>query len=196
MSFTYTTTVPASGNNPSVDQRDMLQNTSSISELIAIDHVGFNNTLGGYHQVIHFNNQAGDPAVIAGVGQLYTKTSSGDQQIFYKSGGNVITQLTGPNATVPGTNGYTWLEGDILLQWGFIAGPLPSSTTTALLFSTSNIQFPNNCFNIQLTLTNPGSTGNAQTMSVKLSTVSKTGFSWNYSGGSAYNGFYWQAIGN
>lgn len=196
MSFTYTTTVPASGNNPSVDQPSMLQNTSSISALIARDHVGFNNTLGGYHQVIHFNNQGSDPTVLAGFGQLYTKTGSGDQQLYYKSGNNVVTQLTGPNATVPGTNGYTWLEGDILLQWGTIAVNASGSSTT-VTFSTSNIQFPTTCFNVTLTMiNNQGNSPSANSLFVKDGSVSNTSFKIVNTSSSSSQSAYWVAIGN
>lgn len=79
------------------------------------------------------------------------------------------------------------------MQWGIInSPPLNSGITTPLLF---NIPYPTACVNVQMTLINDGSTQNAQVMSVRNTSVSATGFSWNYSGGSAYRGFYWMALG-
>jgi hypothetical protein len=92
--FQYNTGIPAAPNNPSVDQPDMLTNTDSIDGLIDVDHIGFNENLGGYHDVIHQPPQVAAPGTIAGIGQTYTKTVTGDQQLFYKSGLGVETQLT------------------------------------------------------------------------------------------------------
>lgn len=57
MSFTYTTSIPATNNNPSDDQPDMQTNTNSINSLIAVDHVSFNNSAGGKHLQVTFNSE-------------------------------------------------------------------------------------------------------------------------------------------
>lgn len=54
MSFTYNTAVPASGNNPSNDQPDMLTNTQSIDGILDVDHVTFNAANGGTHRQSHY----------------------------------------------------------------------------------------------------------------------------------------------
>lgn len=201
--FDYTTNIPFANNPPSVDQPNMEINTNSIDGIIAVDHVGFNSNNGGYHTDIHMIPQGSDPAQITDIGQLYTKTvtfnGKTDAALFYRSGttlssSNSLTQITAPKGTSASANGYAFLPGGIVMQWGIInSPPMPSGTTTPLSF---NINFPNNCFNIQMTLINDGSTTNAQVMSIRIGSVSTSGFSWNYTGGSAYRGFYWVAIGN
>lgn len=52
-SFPYNT-VPIATHNPSVDQPNMLTDTISIANLLAIDHFGFNTLNGGYHKQITF----------------------------------------------------------------------------------------------------------------------------------------------
>jgi hypothetical protein len=196
MTFTYNSNVPAANDPPKNDQPTMQSNAASIASIIAVDHIGFNIPNGGYHKVIHQPPQGADPTAIPGIGQTYTKTLSGDQQLFFESGGGVITQLTGPNTAIAAGNGYTWIPGGILLQWGSITGGLTSGTNTDLFFATANINFPNNCFNVNATLINAGSTNNEQTISIRDGSVSNLGFKWNYSGGGAYSGFFWFAIGN
>lgn len=119
--FTYTQNIPLATNKPSVDQPNMKINTNSINSIVAVDHLSFGQATGtlsdGYHKVIHFSNQPADPAAIVGTGQLYTKTILGDQQLFYRSGGGVITQLT--NATGLPPNAPTILTGTFALGAAF-----------------------------------------------------------------------------
>lgn len=197
--FPYDSTVPAANHAPKNDQPTMQTNAASISGLIAVDHVGFNSgsTPGGYHKVVHFNNQGSDPGVVAGVGQLYTKTASADQQLFYESGNGVITQLTGPNAPSSNTNGYTWLPGNILLQWGIVNTTSSSGTVT---FATSNISFPNNCFCIQTTAkynSAVATPGNQANYAPDTHSVTNLSFNWTLvTSSGSWRGFYWVAIGN
>jgi len=96
----YNIDIPDGPNNPSQDQPKMKTNTNSLKSLIEIDHIGFGNNQGGYHNIIHQPPQVSDPGVIAGVGQTYTKTISGDQQLFYESGLGVIGQISNPSGLV------------------------------------------------------------------------------------------------
>lgn len=100
--FSYVQGIPAANNNPSSDQPNMLTNTNSIYGLINVDHITFGMANGGYHNVIHFNNQGtSDPPLVSGFGQLYTKTISGDQELFYESGNGVIVQMTANVSILP-----------------------------------------------------------------------------------------------
>lgn len=221
--FDYTLNIPFANDAPKNDQPIMQINTNSIAGIIEVDHIGFGLANGGYHTDIHMtefssttinpsnasNNPPTAPLPINNIGQLYTcqirspPVSGGiiDEVLYYQSAFGRITQLTNNFAPIgfqssATKNGYTALPGGLIIQWGIIdSPPLPSGVTTPLLFATANIDFPKNCFNVQMTLINDGSTNNEQVMSVRTGTVSKTGFSWNYTGGSAYRGFYWVAIG-
>lgn len=57
MTFSYNNSVPATNNNPSVDQPDMLTNTQSINSLVAVDHVSFNTASGGTHLQTTFSSK-------------------------------------------------------------------------------------------------------------------------------------------
>lgn len=57
MSFTFSTTVPAAPDNPSVDQPDMLQNNVAINGILAVDHITFNLLGGGQHKQVTFNGK-------------------------------------------------------------------------------------------------------------------------------------------
>jgi hypothetical protein len=208
MTFSYNGTIPNPPDDPANDVAQMQTNASSIASLIAIDHIGFNIANGGYHNVIHFQNQTGgDPATIAGFGQEYTKTANSDQQLFYKSGGGVVTQLTGPNSPVAADYGYTWLPGGILLQWGYVFGTHGSSAhfnggdTGTVTFSSANIKFPNNLFGVWANPfynSNTTSVPSSQaTIAVDYYTASATSFNWAFiTSSSQYTAFFWVAIGN
>ncbi len=84
--FTYSINVPAASHNPSADQPIMQTNTNSIDSIITIDHFGFNDNQGGWHKNIHQPPQVLNPPIVAGIGQIYTKTLDGEQNLYYRSG--------------------------------------------------------------------------------------------------------------
>lgn len=88
MSFTFSTTIPAAANNPSVDQPDMLQNNVATNGIIAIDHITFNALGGGQHKQVTFNGKNIPAAQTDPQSTLYT---------------NNITVATGNNTTSAST---------------------------------------------------------------------------------------------
>jgi hypothetical protein len=110
----------------------------------------------------------------------------GDTQLYALSGAGVLSQLTGSSQN---TNGYAWVGG-ILMQWGVVTTP---GTTGTVSFATSNVNFPNNCFNVTLTCRYDGALF-AASFSLK-GLPSKTAFVYT---GSTVNStdLYWVAIGN
>jgi len=205
--FPFNTGIPASGDNPSVDQPLMLQNNVSTNAILAVDHNTFNVNQGGYHQDIHMVPQMSIPATIAGIGQLFAQTvtiaSVSDTQLFFKTGDGILNQLTGSNAAF---NGFAYF-GNIILQWGVVSGThgtnnfFSSGDTGTVTFSTANIAFPNNCFIVQTTMgyTNAiiGGVDETGNVAINYSTLSNLSFSWTYPQNSnVYNRFLWFAIGN
>ena len=88
--FVYTTGIPAGSNNPSNDQPDMQTNTNSISSLIAIDHVGFNDASaqGGWHTQVHFNTTSTQATPTDPTSILYTSatgTASSKANLYFKN---------------------------------------------------------------------------------------------------------------
>lgn len=136
MSFTYNNAVPASGDNPSVDQPDMLTNAQAIASIIAVDHVGFNTAGGGKHLQVTFNsNNVPVPPVTPPV--LFTNTVAGLAQLFFYSGDAAHSA----NQYTAAATGSTFLLGGIIMKWGVVLNP-PSGNST-VTFSTA---FPNNLY--------------------------------------------------
>jgi hypothetical protein len=200
--FEYTNDIPNRPDNPSNNQPDMKQNTNSISALLAVDHLGFNVNQGGNHNVIHFFTQTNDPGLTSPpVGQEYTKsvtpdTSGGlsDTQLFFESALGVIAQLTG-SSTSNSTDGYAYLGG-IIIQWGLVTTGSSSGSVTFKNRVTGAIPFPNNCFVVVPGLASGSALIAGSNVSIRNSTVSKTGFNWLLNNVGGVNGFFWIAIGN
>jgi hypothetical protein len=196
----YNTNIPFSSNNPSQDQPLMQENTNSLKSLIEIDHIGFGNNQGGYHKVIHQPDNVTDPAILAGLGQHYTKTVGADIQFFYESALGVITQLTGPTAPLAAVKGYVYLPGGILLQWGRQTGVTSGSFSGGNAEGTAayGTPFPTAVWNV---ITVPFYTtvpSDAASINPNLSSfLTLTGFTWRLNTNSnKYTGFCWLAIGN
>lgn len=123
-SISYNRDIPDAPNNPSNDQPLMKANTDAIDDLLAVDHISFNVGAGlnsGNHNVIHFNNQSVDPIDLLGLGELYTKTDTktNDNQLYYRSGNDVIYQMTGLKQITSSISGFMLLAGgNLLLQYG------------------------------------------------------------------------------
>lgn len=105
--YSFDDSIPDAANNPSQDQPLMKINNQSTAALIDVDHYGFNVANGGYHDVIHQPPVLANPAAIPGIGQTFTKTVSGDQQLFYESGNGVVSQLSANQAIISGSIGLT-----------------------------------------------------------------------------------------
>lgn len=91
------------------------------------------------------------------------------------------------------------LPSGLIEKWGYVArGAININTEVTLTFAAA---FPNNCFNIQVTMKDsaPGSGSDAQ---VHILTISKTAATYHYqlynqdAGIATLEGFYWRAIGN
>ncbi len=112
--------IPAADHNPSTDQPDMQANTNNMAAIWDVDHLGFNQNLGGYHDIIHMPSNA-TPAALPGppaIGQVFCQTVGSDIQLFYESAAGIVSQLTSGKTPLPIQNGYTFLPGGLLLQWG------------------------------------------------------------------------------
>lgn len=197
--FTYNAGVPNAPDDPADDQPEMLQNTQSTANLINVDHVGFNLSGGGVHrQVTMFLNES-NPGIGDGVSALYSNNTFPDALPYpFWSQGATAFPLAGPkNAS---SKGYTYLAGALILQWGITTIPVGSSETGTVTFlSETGLAFPNNCFNVQLTLINKssGTASSSNTLSLRDTSISNTSFDWSFNGNSgSFPSFFWFAIGN
>lgn len=213
--FVYTTGVPNPPNNPSADVGNMQTNTNSISGLIAVDHVGFNGSLGvgGKHQQVQIQSQGSIPPNLSGQqSTLYAKQSGGSQIFFTPGTSGLEYQLTrsvnsgfssfgqfGNFGTITAgytmNTGWTFLPGGMLFQYGSVTrggGISPSTIVVGfpVTFSTEDIV-------VSITpICKNGGTSEVHTASLQNNTLSDSGFTCNFdSSTSSYLGFTWTAIG-
>ena len=197
----FTSGQPPDGSSLGGTKANIRNNLDGTFQVFGVDHFSQNNSTPGYHQKSTYPNISGPPTTASGQLALYSKAiSSGKSALFMVRDNNTATetQLTSPSIIAPllDENGYTFLPGGILLQWGIINSTASSYQT--LLFATENVNFPNACFNVycQPYGKSPPSSSQA-TIQINASTVSKTSFQWAFvTNGSNWTGFSWLAIGN
>lgn len=88
MTFSYNNGVPATNNDPSVDQPDMLLNAQAISGIADVDHIGFNSANGGMHRQSTYPavTTQGAQSGLAGVGYTIAGTANtGASQWSFKN---------------------------------------------------------------------------------------------------------------
>lgn len=203
--FTYKRDIPFPSHNPSTDQPDMLINTNSTDSIIAVDHFSFGDNSGGTHKQVQLKNAAGIngaiPVGLQGNGweTLYASTTAGTGELWFVRGATATgIQLTGPGTPSATTQGYTFLPGGIIYQWGF---QTTIATSGNVDFTISpNIAFPNNVFVGVLTPKYNSGIGipiSANVYAIDNAEFITSGFDWIKIGSDTnYRGFYWFAIGN
>lgn len=197
--MTYNPNIPRPDDLISESQGQILDNFGQLNTVFGQDHVKYDNaTVGdrGKHNQSTYKQLSGDPATTADEMALYAKDDgSGNTRLFLKQEtptGTVI-QLSGIDPQIA-DNGYTFLPGGLLMQWGFTAEF--SGASIGVLFTTSHVDFPNNLFNVSITPKRDfGSPGSTYGFYVANSGFSITGFTIRNISGHTY-GFQWMAIGN
>ena len=167
-----------------------------LDTTFSVNHVGYNDSGAGKHKFMQMPEQASAPSTAANEGALYTKDDGSTTALYFRqeSSGSEI-KLTGSTPSAA-ANGYTFLPGGLLLQWGVVNSPGTSGTVT---FATANIAFPANLYNVQLTVARTGSFGSSPSAGIAVvnsgSAFNNTTFSYLCStSGNAR--LYWSAIGN
>ncbi len=211
----YQPGIPTGFVNLDTDYANIQGNFQQLDTTFGIDHTTFSNQTAqnGYHTNIHLipnsttatnppNNQpVVAPAATVGFGQLFSaQINDGintDEALYFLTGGNRVLQLTRNFLPSSANNGYTFLPGGLMLQWGRVtglSGAWPTSDQT-LLFTTNNINFANNCFAVFTTFIGPTSSSSGD---ITINSQSKLNFHWQFSGSSSssFGGFFWVAIGN
>lgn len=114
MSFTYTTGIPNPPNDPSQDVSGMQTNTNSISSWVDVDHVGFNNSLGGKHLQVTIPAPQVAPTVTGAVGVVSTQALANTELFFTNATKNV--QIT--NSSLTASSGQGMLPGGLQIRAG------------------------------------------------------------------------------
>lgn len=197
----YNANVPNGPDDPADDQPEMLTNTQSINTWTAVDHVGYNVINAGIHKQVRMRNQAA-PGLGDGQGVLYANLINANSWPVWQNALGSFPIMTG--AIQLTTNGFIFIPGGALLQWGFNSAVLSGSfasgaATGTVTFSAANVAFPTNCLNV-LTIpsytTVSGNPNGSGSVDINQTTLSGTSFDWVFnSNSSRYTGFYWIAIG-
>lgn len=127
--FSYNIAVPATNNDPSVDQPDMLINTANGALIWDVDHVGFNTNNGGTHLQTTFisKNPAGaqtDPSSV-----LYTGngTASTKADLFFRNQNGIFR----PNMIkAAGVFTTVAVSGGVAIDMGVNVASISYSTVT------------------------------------------------------------------
>ena len=198
---TYNQGYPPDGSTLGQTKSTIRNNLDGTFLTLGTDHVnnngqtssGLSGKPAGYHNIIRSVPQATDPSAIDGYGQLYSKTINDittDTALFWETGAGLIQQLTANVTPSNLANGYSFLPGGILVQWGNKNNPGTSGTIT---FSAANIAFPTAIFSIYLT-TQDTSTAAAGVVVDSTQPVTTTQFNYVIKSSSAEY-LYWFAIG-
>ncbi len=204
---TFTSGYPPDGSSLGETKATIRDNLDGTFQVFSVDHQDQNEPSAGSHTKVSLRNTTGTttptlPPNIFGGGfeTLYSQPAGSAPlgplgEIFYSRAGGAGIQITGPGTPVKAANGYTFMGGGVLIQWGIVAGS--SSSSIPVLFATLNTNFPNNCFVVQVipirAATSPGSDFSTAIVTGSVSTL---GFTIANIGGHTQAGWYWIAIGN
>lgn len=178
--MTYTL-VPNSGQSLGQTRDPIRTNFSTIQTAFNVDHVNFDASGEGKHAKVTFPEGTA-PSVALNDVVMYAKDTNGRPTIFMRQENNGSEiQLSGPTPSI-GANGYTFLPGGLLLQWG-VNGT--NSTSISITFPTAFTTL----YSITL-----GTRGGINTQNpFKISAESASGFTAITN--TSNSGFFWMAIG-
>jgi len=196
MTFTYNRDIPDGPNNPSQDQPKMKVNTNSTDDLINVDHVSFQQADGGNHRKSTYLSNTytlvAPPASIAGqvVVYAYNTGPGGNALALVRDGVATGFQLTNTQyPALTATDGFSWLPGGIIIQWGKKAAPGSSGVVTFPL------SFPSGNPPLSIQVSLERNSGNQSVTVDSATPPSAAGFDYLSSTGGSVN-LFWIAIGN
>ena len=136
--MTYLPGIPSAGDIQSVSQGQFQTNFQQLENVFDNDHYAWDYAtvaLRGFHLQVTLPQAAADPTTAASQVALYSKSDGTNPQLFYRrqSAGTAIQMTSNTDPSASG-NGYSFLPGRILIQWG-LAGI--SGSTNPVTFSTA-----------------------------------------------------------
>lgn len=187
---------PPDGSSLGQTKSTIRNNLDGTFQTLNVDHINNNGDPGskpaGYHTIIHEVPQttvttvsgynqvfSGVPGALVVNGTTTPAIPPTDQQLYSLTGGGILSQLTGHNAT---SSGYQWIGG-ILIQWGNA-----SATFVPVDFP---VAFPHAVFSMVVTGSSSLYLGG-----FVVSSLTQTAFTVTRTDGSGATGYYYIAIGN
>ena len=190
---TYNLGYPQNGSTLGQSKATIRNNLDGTFLTVSVNHYNQNSSYPGQHKFIQFPNSSMFAPPVPNLGteiDLYNggSTLGGANNLFLLPPGSTslsqAIQLTrSANAPIAAANGYSWLPGGLLIQWGSVttAGPV-----TPVLFSVAFTVLPYfvTAFRQQSTDTVLGYSG-----------LALSGFNINANGASSAATILWMAIG-
>ena len=125
--------IPQPADKLSVSQGQLLSNNQGLNTVFGINHFTFSTAVNaGKHTFVEMPVLAVVPAgLAANEVTLYTKTTAAASEIFMtRDASGVEIQMTGPGTPIASANGYSFLPGGLLIQWGSVNSPVNGTTIT------------------------------------------------------------------
>jgi hypothetical protein len=193
--MTFTPGIPNTGQSLGFTKDPIRNNFAVLRSTIATNHIDVNLSGAGKHNLAEFVEQSTSPATSVDECALYAKQAQSVAQLFLQkesqlSGASDVQMSRLDTGVKAAVNGYSFLPGGVIIQWG-IGAFVGNASNVNVLFVTSNVNFTAACFNVSLT-------GIGFNNTFDVTNVTSTGFTASRSLGTfgANQNFYWTAIGN
>ncbi len=190
---TFTLGYPPDGSSLGNTKTTIRNNLDGTFEAFSVDHQDQNEVSAGTHTKVQLLNVAGSSppsGLNNGFETLYSQAIAGNGEVFFTRGNSGVgIQLTGPGTPSAIANGFTFLAGGILMQWGSVNAPGSSGTVS---YPTA---FPNAMFSIQFNYAR-AVTSNAISFAINSAGTNTNSQFTYYSTSSGSNTLYWIAIGH
>jgi len=203
----YQPGVPTGTVNLDVDYQNLQKNFQQMDTTFNVGHtlVSDKTAQNGFHRNIQMipnstlitnppNNQPPtQPATVAGFGQLWSAQINDlinqDEALYFLTGGGRNIQLT-RNFTPSATgNGFTFLPGGLILQWGTLSA-VGQTLTPVTFVGLGVMSFPTSCF---IVLSNQNTSGTSAN-TLNISSLTNLGFTY-FSTSSITRNYFWMALG-
>lgn len=188
----FTANMPLATQSLNYTQPLVLGNFANYKANMEVNHGGVNDADAGKHKFVQMPAQAADPATAADEVAIYCKDAGGGvyREYLRQANNGTVVQITGVDPLNAG-NGYTFLPGGLLMQWG-LTTPASATANTAIVYP---IAFSAAAHNIQLTFTRAASSPGTTFGLWVVTGSTNTGFTAYNNSGHTYQ-FYWMAIGS
>lgn len=150
----YNANVPASGQSLGETRPTIQGNFADINTAFGANHIALTTSTDGKHKFLQMPEQGAPPSTGPNEGALYTKEDNSITNLFWRMENNgtdgTEVKMTGP-APLKSAKGYTFLPGNLLIEWGYASVPAGSPGTKTVTFPKAFGATP---YSVQVTINN------------------------------------------
>lgn len=139
--MSYNPNIPQAADFISQSQQALLTNFGVLDTAFTVNHTALPLAPSqGKHKFVSMYEQAADPVTAANEIAIYTKDAGGvigTREYLRQEGNGAVFQISGPTP-LAAVNGYTYLPGGLIYQWGVgTASPAGFANLLPLAFPTT-----------------------------------------------------------